>query len=130
VVVDAAAIVDLLMVNQPKAGWVEAELAKSQTLDAPHLLDMEVISGFRKAVLRGNITLERARLALDNLAESPIRRYPVTDLLERILDLSDTLTAYDASYVALAEALDAPLITTDERLARSTGHMAQILSPA
>ncbi len=56
--------------------------------------------------------------------------YPSTQLLERVFELRNNLTAYDAAYVALAEALDAPLVTTDDRLARSTGHTAEILTPA
>ena len=56
----------------------------------------------------------------------PIRRYPSRQLLERVFELRNNLTAYDAAYVALAEALDAPLVTTDDRLARSTGHTAEI----
>ena len=129
-VVDAAAVVDLLMGNEPRAGWVEARLETSGRLVAPHLLDIEVASAFRREALLGTVAPEEARLALSDLAESPILRFPVTRLIERIFELRNSLTTYDAAYVALAESLKVPLITTDERLARSTGHMAEILSPA
>ena len=128
-VVDAAAIVDLLMANEPAAGWVEGELVRSPVVRAPHLLDIEVASAFRREVLRGNVPPEVGRVALDDLAEAPIRRYPATRLIGRIFELRDTLTAYDAAYVALAESLGVPLITTDARLARSTGHSAEIVTP-
>ncbi len=72
----------------------------------------------------------RARLALDDFLGLRIRRYPSTRLLERIFELRNNLTPYDAAYVALAEALDAPLVTTDRRLATATGHTAEILTPA
>ena len=74
----------------------------------------------------GEIDDRRGREAMADLADMPIRRYPHDVLLPRVWDLRHNLTAYDAAYVALAEALDAPLVTRDRRLARAAGHGADI----
>jgi predicted nucleic acid-binding protein len=95
-------------------------------LHLPHLVGAEVANVFRTLVLRREIGPARAEGALLDLAELPATRYPVEPLLPRIWALHDNLTAYDATYVALAEALDAPLLTTDRRMARSSGHNARI----
>lgn len=100
--------------------------APRQTLHAPHLLDVEVAQVIRRYVANREIDSERGRAALTDLADFPLRRYPHDFLLPRIWDLRNNLTAYDAAYVALAEVLDAPLLTRDRRLAAATGHRAQI----
>lgn len=97
-----------------------------QTLHAPHLLDVEVAQVIRRYALSGEIDRARGGLALADLADLPLRRYPHDFLLPRIWDLRNNLTAYDAAYVALAEALDAPLLTRDRRLAAAAGHRARI----
>ena len=74
----------------------------------------------------GEIDQERGRAALADLSDFPLRRYPHDVLLPRIWDLRHNLTAYDAAYVALAEALDAPLLTRDQRLAAAAGHHARV----
>ena len=98
----------------------------SQTLHAPHLLDVEVAQVVRRYAASGDIDAERGRAALDDLADLPLHRYPHDILLPRVWELRNNLTAYDAVYVALAEALDAPLLTCDGRLAGSAGHHARI----
>ena len=80
----------------------------------------------RRYAAKGEIDGERGRAALSDLADFPLRRYPHDFLLPRIWDLRHNLTAYDAAYVALAEALDMPLLTRDRRLAATTGHSARI----
>ena len=100
--------------------------APGQTLHAPHLLDVEVAQVIRRYAATGEIDGERGRMALADLADLPLRRYPHDFLLPRIWDLRNNLTAYDAAYVALAEALDTPLLTRDRRLAAAVGHHAQI----
>lgn len=95
-------------------------------LHAPHLLDVEAAQVIRRYAANGEIDSARGRLALADLADFPLRRYPHNFLLPRIWDLRNNLTAYDAAYVALAEALDAPLLTRDRRLAAAAGHRAQI----
>lgn len=92
----------------------------------PHLLDLEVLNVVRRQTLRGILTTERGTTALQDLENIKMTRYPHTSLLGRIWELRDNLTAYDAAYVALAEALDAPLITLDRRLAQAPGNRAVV----
>ena len=126
IVVDASALLEVLL-RTPAATAVESRLfAAGETLHAPHLLDVEVAQVLRRYVALGQIDAARAREALDDLADFPFRRYPHDLLLPRIWDLRHNLTAYDAAYVALAEALDAALITRDERLAGAPGHRARV----
>jgi predicted nucleic acid-binding protein len=129
IVIDAGALVRYLLVRQP---WdaLARRITASGSLHAPHLLDFEVASALRGLVLGGEVAPDRAATALSALDTLDVVRYPAARLIDRIWHLRGNLTAYDAAYVALAEALDVPLLTTDERLARSTGHTAEILSPA
>src|SRR5262245_62372925 len=90
------------------------------TLHAPHLLDVEVAHAIRRYAANGQIGPERGRELLADLADLPLRRHPHDWLLPRVWELRSNLTAYDALYVALAEALDAPLLTRDQRLARAS----------
>jgi len=126
IVVDASALLEALL-RTPAAKAVEDRLfAPGQTLHAPHLLDVEVAQVIRRYAANGDIDSACGRLALADLADLPLRRYPHDFLLPRIWDLRNDLTAYDAAYVALAEVLDAPLLTRDRRLAAAAGHRAQI----
>ena len=126
IVVDASAVLEVLL-GTPSAGALMGRLFDpSQTLHAPHLLDVEVAQVVRRYAAAGEIDGERGRMALADLADFPLRRYPHDLLLPRIWALRDNLTAYDAAYVALAEALDAPLLTRDKRLAAAPGHTARI----
>jgi predicted nucleic acid-binding protein len=126
IVVDASALVDVLL-RAPTARAVEDRLfASGKTLHAPHLLDVEVAHVIRRYAATGEIDGERGRLAFIDLADMAVRRYPHDVLLPRIWQLRNNLTAYDAAYVALAEALDAPLLTRDKRLAAAAGHQARI----
>jgi predicted nucleic acid-binding protein len=126
IVVDASALLEALL-RTPAAQAVEGRLfAPRETLHAPHLLDVEVAQVIRRYAVNGEIDSERGLFALTDLADLPLRRYPHDFLLPRIWDLRNNLTAYDATYVALAEVLGAPLLTRDRRLASATGHGAQI----
>ena len=102
--------------------------AHRQTLHAPHLLDVEVAQVIRRYAANGEIDSARGRLALADLTDMPLRRYPHDFLLPRIWDLRKNLTAYDAAYVALAELLNAPLLTRDRRLAAACSPRLQIES--
>lgn len=126
IVLDASAAVDYLLELEPQAGWVRVRLEASGTVSAPHLIDAEVASAVRGLGLGGRLPSHGALGTLRALAELAMVRFPVYPLLERVWDLRHNLTAYDAAYIALAEALDAPLLTTDSALARSTGHRARI----
>ena len=126
IVVDASALLETLLRTQ-RASAVEARLfAPGRTLHAPHLLDVEVAQVVRRYTANGQISEERGSLAIADLADFPVRRYPHALLLPRIWALRNNLTAYDAAYVALAEVLDAPLLTGDRRLAAAAGHRARI----
>jgi predicted nucleic acid-binding protein len=126
IVVDASAVLDLLL-RTVAAAQVESRLFEpSQTLHAPHLLDLEIAQVVRRYERAGHLTAERGAEALADYGALPIRRYPHILLLERIWELRASLTAYDGAYVALAEALAAPLVTRDKRLAAARGHRAVI----
>lgn len=90
------------------------------------MLDLEVAQALRRLARQGVLTTARAEEALGDLAGLRVRRYPHAHLLERIWELRGNLTVFDAAYVALAEALDAPLITADAAIARAPGHGAQV----
>ncbi|HEX9646705.1 MAG TPA: type II toxin-antitoxin system VapC family toxin [Alphaproteobacteria bacterium] len=126
IVVDASAALEALL-RTPAAAAVEERLFDSgETLHAPHLIDVEVAQVLRRYANAGEVDAERCRAALADLADFPLNRYPHDVLLLRVWDLRANLTAYDAVYVALAEALDAPLLTRDRRLAAAPGHRARI----
>jgi predicted nucleic acid-binding protein len=116
-VVDASVVLEALL-RRPKSEAVrERLLVGRETLHVPHLLDVEVAHVVRRYAVIGEIDPERGRAALAILADLPLRRHRHDFLLQRVWELRNNFTAYDAIYVALAEALDAPLLTRDQRLA-------------
>jgi predicted nucleic acid-binding protein len=119
IVVDASALLELLLKSPAAAAVAQHLFAPRQTLHAPHLLDVEVAHGIRRLTILQHLGADRALLAISDLAAFPLRRYPHDVLLSRIWQLKDNFTAYDAAYVALAEALDASLLTRDQKLASS-----------
>lgn len=126
IVLDASVALESLL-RKPGAVAVDARLFSiGQSMHAPHLLDVEVAQVIRRHAIKGEITAQRGQSALNDLAELPIRRYPHELLLPRIWELRNNLTAYDAAYVALAELLNAPLLTLDARLASAAGNSARI----
>ena len=126
IVVDASALIEVLL-RTPAAHAVESHLfAPGQTLHAPHLLDVEVAQVIRRYATRGEIAGERGGVALDDLGDLRIQRYPHDFLLPRVWALRNNVTAYDAVYIALAEVLDAVLLTRDHRLAGAAGHHARV----
>ncbi|HEV8586034.1 MAG TPA: type II toxin-antitoxin system VapC family toxin [Methylomirabilota bacterium] len=126
IVLDASAAVELLLVTAGSAAVRERVSRIDETLHVPHLFDVEVVSALRRHRITGTLGHERAREALDDFLQLRAVRYPHQVLLPRIWELARTLTAYDAAYIALAEALRAPLVTFDGHLARTTGHRAQV----
>lgn len=127
IVIDASAEVAILLNIGQDVEGIRSRIARpGETLHIPHLFDIEVLHALRSLTLRGTVSSERARLALDRFRDTRFIRYPHTALTERIWDLRENLTAYDAAYIALAEALDAPLVTTDARLARASGIRAVV----
>lgn len=126
IVVDASAALEVLL-RTPAAAAVEKRIFDpAETLHAPHLIDVEVAQVLRRYAASGEADPDRCRTALSDLVDLPLIRYPHDILLPRVWELRDNLTAYDAVYVALAEALDAPLLTRDRRLANAPGHRARI----
>lgn len=119
-VVDASVLVTALADDEDDGDAARARLG-DQTLWAPALIDLEVTSVLRKEVLASRMPRRRAELALVDLAELALRRVPHLWLIARCWELRDNLTPYDGAYVALAEALDAILLTADRRLARAPG---------
>lgn len=127
VVIDASATVDLLLGIEPNAGQLRQRLRQpTLSLHAPHLLDLEVLHTLRRYERRGVASVQRVAQARQALASLRLARYPHLALSTRIWALRHTLTAYDAAYVALAEGLNLPLLTSDGRLARALGHGARI----
>jgi len=126
IVVDASALLEPLLRSSEAEPVARRLFDSGETLHAPHLLDIEVTQVVRRYVAGGEIDETRGSAALAILSDLPLRRYPHGTLLPRIWALRNNLTAYDAAYVALAEALDAPLITRDRRLAGASGHQARI----
>ena len=125
IVVDASALVDVLT-RPTNAAQLRLVLAKSD-LHAPAILDYEVVSGLRRRTLRLELSATRAQDALTDFEDLSICRWPLLDgLRRRVFSLRDLFTAYDASYVALAEALDCPLVTRDLRLARAARGLVEV----
>ena len=123
---DASAILEVLL-STPAAPSVYGRLSGTgETLHAPHVLDLEVLHVLHRYCANGEITLERAEQAVVDFLDFPITRYAHDAFAFRIWELRQNVTAYDGAYVALAEALSAPLITRDRKLASSSGHRAVI----
>ena len=127
IVLDASAAVAVLLNLEPGASRIRERMAEEDDdLHVPHLFEVEVMNVLRRYSLSGALSQDRARLALSRLSTLRITRYPHTSLIERIWELRHNLTAYDATYIALAETLEAPLVTTDARLARASGIRAEV----
>lgn len=120
IVADASAVVAALVIAG-NLGDSARETLLAEEAHAPHLLDVEVTSALRRAVLAGRIAAPDARMHLGDLRDLAITRHAPELLVDRMLELRDSVSAYDGSYVALAELLDATLVTADARLARAAG---------
>jgi len=126
IVLDASALVELLLGSELGRA-VGARIADPELgLHAPHLADVEVAQALRRYVREGLLEAPAAEAALAELRALDLERHSHEPLLERVWALRENVTAYDAVYVALAEALDAPLLTCDGRLARAPGLRARV----
>lgn len=126
IVLDASAAIEWLL-QSPAGIKIEKRLfSPSESLHAPHLLDVEVAQVLRRYVREKIISAQRGQEALEDLADIPLSRYPHDFLIPRVWELRPTLTAYDGVYVALAELLDAPLLTCDGKIASASGHSANV----
>ena len=126
IVVDSSALLEFLL-QTPRGARVEARLFRGEDeLHAPHLLDVEVVQGLRRLVRTGEVSSTRANEAIADLTDLDLHRHAHLDLLGRAWKLRDNITAYDAMYIALAEAIQAPIVTCDHPLAKAPGHRARI----
>ena len=120
IVVDASVLV-VALGSDGRDGVRHRDRLRGERLAAPHLVDVEVVAAWRRLAGVGRLEEQRLALARADLRSLAIDRVPHGPLLERVWDLRANLTAYDATYVALAEMLDAPLVTADSRLAGAPG---------
>jgi predicted nucleic acid-binding protein len=126
IVVDASALLEFLL-QTPLGARVEARLfAEGDELHAPHLVDVEIAQGLRRLVRTREVPSGRAEEAIADLGDLDLYRHSHLELLARAWKLRANITAYDAMYVALAEALDAAVVTCDGPLAKAPGHRARI----
>jgi predicted nucleic acid-binding protein len=127
-VVDASFVVAALVDSGAEGSWAESLLV-SEPLAAPHLMPAEVANILRRAALSGDISEDTASLAHADLGALRVELFPYEPFASRVWELRMNATAYDAWYVALAEALEAPLATLDERLSRAPGSRCRFLTP-
>ena len=126
IVLDASAVVDWLL-QTPAGQRIEQRIyARNDTLHTVHLLDVEFAQVLRRLVREGTLARKRAEEAMEDLIAVRVTRYAPVLFLNRIWQLRQNLSAYDAAYVALAEELKAPLITRDQKIAAAPGHSATI----
>ncbi|CAN5816918.1 PIN domain-containing protein [soil metagenome] len=127
-VVDSSAVVAGLVDSDSTGQWAEGLFAENR-LAAPHLVLVEVANILRRLELAGVISADNAAMAYADLLDMPIALYPFEPFAARVWALRQTVTPYDAWYVALAESLDASLITLDEKLANAPGPQCSIQTP-
>ena len=126
IVLDASVVVDMLLGTEAGRRIAPRVLSAEESLHAPHLLDVEVAQVVRRYWLAGEIAKHRGREMLADLASLPIDRHAQTVLLPRIWELRNTVSAYDAAYLALSEALPATLWTRDSGLAAAARNFSAV----
>jgi predicted nucleic acid-binding protein len=125
-VLDASLLIEILLQTPLGTRHTDRVLDSNESLHAPQLLDVEALQAIRRLTLARQISAARAVTALITLLDLPLHRHDHLPLLGRVWELRTSMTAYDATYVALAEGLPAVLFTSDGRLARAYGHRAQV----
>ena len=132
IVLDASAAVDALLNFQPNASRVRERIKQEdsgdlrENLHVPYLFGVEVLHALRRLTLSGHVSEVRGSRAVDAMLNMRLARYPHEPFARRIWELKENISAYDAAYVSLAEALDAPLVTTDRHFAQASAHKAKI----
>ncbi len=128
IVVDALVVVAAFVDSGPDGQWALHQMRRSR-LAAPHLMPVEVASVLRRGELAGDLSSDAAALAHVDLVDLPVKLFPYEPFALRVWQLRKTVTSYDAWYVALAEELDATLLTLDERLSGASGPRCRIETP-
>ena len=118
IVVDASVVIEVLLRLETADAVLDRIFASGETLHAPQLIDVEVAQVIRRYWRAGDISARRGAEAVQDLVDLPVQRYAHEPLIARVWELRHNVAAYDATYIALAEALDAPLLTRDRALAR------------
>lgn len=126
IVADASALLDYLLGNESAPPLDRIMRRADADFHVPAMCDVEVASGLRRQLYRGVLDEPRAQLALIDYGDLPLTRHPHRWLLRRVLQLRENFSAYDACYVALSEAMNASLLTTDERLKRAVRNHSDI----
>jgi predicted nucleic acid-binding protein len=126
IVVDASAVLEALLASARASVVLDSIAATDDTVHAPHIIDLEVLSGLRRLARSGQLATGDAESCVATFRLMRIRRHPHEPMVPRVWALRSSVGAYDAAYVALAEALECPLLTADARLARTTGHAAEV----
>ena len=126
IVVDASVVIEVLLNTPAGLRIAERLFDPDETLHTPHLLDVEVAQVLRRYTRTGELDAARGLQALEDLVDFPLTRYPHDLFLPRIWELRHNVTAYDAAYIALAETLEAPLLTRDAALASAPGNRVRI----
>jgi predicted nucleic acid-binding protein len=126
IVLDASAAIEWLLQTSLGSKVDRRLFSLPDSLHAPHLLDVEIAQVLQRYVRDRIIPVSRGAEALEDLNDLPLHRYPHDVLMPRVWELRAVLTAYDAVYVALAELLDAPLLTCDRKIALASGHRAAV----
>lgn len=126
IVVDASVLANAIADDGVDGVRARAALADAGRLAAPDLVDVEAVSVLRRRWLAHDLPARRFSAAIRDLEDLPLDRYPALRLMRRAYELRENVTAYDAAYVALAEALGCPLVTADARLARAPGIRCEV----
>lgn len=126
IVLDASAVLELVLRTPAGERVADRIGSPDETLHAPHLIDLEVAQVLRRYEAGRVLSPSRALEALEDYRDLDLTRYPHEIFLQRIWDLRRNVTAYDGAYLALAEVLEAPLLTADQRLASAPGHRARV----
>lgn len=126
IVIDTSAAIDWMLQTPTGQRIAHRIFSHGETLHTVHLLDLEFLQVLRRLVRERTLTAKRAEEAMEDLSAVRVTRYAPSLLLRRIWQLRQNMSAYDASYVALAEELKAPLITRDRRIATAPGHSASV----
>jgi predicted nucleic acid-binding protein len=122
IVVDASVLIEAFADDGRDGRRARSRLGQESHFFAPELIDLEFLSVLRRQVRLGRLPLWRAEFALEYLYDFPLARHTHRDVVHRVWELRDALSPYDASYVAVAEILDCPVLTVDARLAKGAAH--------